>query len=398
MKYYRVVAKLLSPIRIRDGRHPDASVIPYLPGGSLRGALAEKYLRLGGYPSDSGFRALFVDDPTYFPNLFPTSDADVLPQILPITAATCKRLPGFVRQGGHGVTDLLSVLAAGRISGEPVDEIFLTCTYEPNKNNENSPCGCILEPFTGFFNPNADAPEKIEPVLIFQNHAGMDRATETANPNSLFTRQAMADFKIDPVSGKYLQQYLTGGMFIHDDQLFFLKKLIEDPVFAGSGKTTGMGEIELSIHEQRLTSFVFDLESWSDDFLDKLKRITGRKINQEHGIYFSIKLESDAILVDRFLRPTTEIVDLYISSVRPILKVARQKNIRSWQSNWNLAKPDDMAVAMGSVFLYYYSGEDVDSLISFLKLLEVTGIGLRREEGFGRISVCDPLHIKEDII
>jgi hypothetical protein len=52
---------------------------------------------------------------------------------------------------------------------------------------------------------------------------------------------------------------------------------------------------------------------------------------------------------------------------------------------------------MGSVFLFRYQGEDLEGLKAKLNLLLIEGIGLRAEEGLGRIAICDPLHTAEVI-
>jgi hypothetical protein len=63
-----------------------------------------------------------------------------------------------------------------------------------------------------------------------------------------------------------------------------------------------------------------------------------------------------------------------------------------------MAKPDDMGVMMGSVYLYRYSGGDMEGLRSYLARLATIGIGQRRSEGFGRVLICDPLHMQRKAI
>jgi len=72
--------------------------------------------------------------------------------------------------------------------------------------------------------------------------------------------------------------------------------------------------------------------------------------------------------------------------------------IRGWQASWGLPKPDDVAIKMGSVFLYRYTGDAFDELKDFLNELSYIGVGLRREEGFGRVTFCDSLHIVKEVI
>ncbi|HHC25086.1 MAG TPA: hypothetical protein ENK58_06700 [Desulfobacterales bacterium] len=104
-------------------------------------------------------------------------------------------------------------------------------------------------------------------------------------------------------------------------------------------------------------------------------------------------MESHAILADKFLRPHSDIEEFSSSDFKLILKMTKAQTVRGWQSAWNLPKPDDLSVAMGSVFLFQYNEDEPEKLENLLNELAVNGIGLRREEGFGRISVCDDLHI-----
>ncbi len=80
------------------------------------------------------------------------------------------------------------------------------------------------------------------------------------------------------------------------------------------------------------------------------------------------------------------------------MKVTQPRTVRGWNAAWGCAKPDDLAVAMGSVYLYKYTGEDAAKLKNFLQELQLRGVGLRREEGFGKIAICEPLHLNKEVI
>jgi hypothetical protein len=138
----------------------------------------------------------------------------------------------------------------------------------------------------------------------------------------------------------------------------------------------------------------FDLAIWDHAFREKYQSLTGKELPR--GAYFSLKLESHAVLVDSFLQPSSEL-SLKFPDIEPVVKVGKAQTIRGWQSSWNLPKPDDIGISMGSVFLFRYDGEDLKALESHIQKLVVKGIGLRRDEGLGRISVCDPLHFMEVI-
>lgn len=114
MKYYKIAAKLLSPIMIQENRQSNnPKSLSYIPGSTLRGALAMHYLRSIGSSNDEVFNALFVSGSIKYPNLYPSNEQElIVSKILPLTAVSCKNVDGFQRDAdedkiGHGVNDSL---------------------------------------------------------------------------------------------------------------------------------------------------------------------------------------------------------------------------------------------------------------------------------------------------
>ncbi len=64
-----------------------------------------------------------------------------------------------------------------------------------------------------------------------------------------------------------------------------------------------------------------------------------------------------------------------------------------WNAAWGLPKEKELVIEKGSVFFFKYEGSDVKGLLSRLKDVEMKGIGLKTEEGFGRVYICDSFHI-----
>jgi len=384
MKYYRFTAKLLAPFMVQRNRQSNAPQgLPYLPGSALRGALAAKYLREGGSPDAGDFKSLFIDNLICFPDLFPADDPQVISRVLPSTGFSCKRFPGFRFQGGHGVSDTLIFTTAARIRKKPVGAESWICPV----------CGNDKKTFSGFWNGDGAASRKYEPTITFERHTGIDRVTGTVAQSIFFTTQAISNYRKDPSSGKYEVQHLTGGIFAEENQIKALEPLISGPLFVGADRSRGMGELALSIAQYSSPSF--DIPGWNRAFGKKFRDAAGA--NLPTGLYFTVNLESHAILTDRFLRPSASI-DLSFPDIHEVLKVAKSQTVRGWQATYGLPKPDDVVLSMGSVFLFRYDGTDEAALKSYLNQLAVAGLGLRREEGFGRISICDPFHTMEEIL
>lgn len=381
MNYYRLKAQLKSPLLVQENRQSNTPVgLDYLPGSSLRGAVAGHFLRCGGSPDDEMFRNLFLTAPICFPDLFPINDPDQISRPIPVTACSCKRYPGFLNQDGHGVGDTLAALLAGEMEQQPITSPFFC-------NN----CQQDMTPFDGFWNDDQQSPEKAEPVKIYHRHTGTDRQTGTAASAIFYVTQGISE-TLPYTDGNVVAQHLAGGVYLDEEQLDSLNDLFSETIFAGADRTRGMGELELTL--EKWDDPDFDIESWDIGFRKKLSQLTSRSIPT--GRYFTVGLDAHLIMVDRFLRPSAEMI-LDFPDIVPVLKLLQSHTVRGWQSSWGLPKPEDKSVKMGSVYLFQYQGNDVAGLKAYLKNLMVERIGLRRCEGFGQVRICDPLHIQEAI-
>ena len=389
MKYYKISAKLLSPIMVQENRQSNTpKSLSHIPGSTLRGALAMHYLRSIGNPDDEVFKDLFTSGAINFPNLCPSGEQEtIVSKILPLTAVSCKNNDGFKHdvdedKMGHGVNDSLVDKLAKRL-----DQNLRVHTCKKCYQN--------LRSFTGFWSNSIHNPGKIEIVLLFTRHTGIDRITGTVAPNIFFTNQVIADLQKVPIKEnrdkEYYTQRFNGCTYLTEDQLSLLQNLSRCTIFIGKNKSRGLGEVEITIHETEDTSF--DLPRWDVSFREKFKKITNSDLSE--GAYFSLGLESHAILTDNFLRPINDVI-LDFAGINPVLKLIKTQKIKGWNSAWKMAKADDIAISMGSVFLFKYEGNDMSGLIEYLVNLKRNGIGLRTEEGFGQISVCNPFHTEEE--
>jgi len=384
MQYYRITADLQSPLVVQQNRQSNSSVnLPYLPGSSLRGALAAQYIRMGGSPEDMQFQQIFIDDAVHFPNLLPTDRSKTISKAFPLTSVSCKREPGFIAEERHGVVDLLASKLKAQLQFEIAGDNICNC------------CGQEMKSIDGFWNGDEAAPARFRPSMIYQRHTGIDRATGTVAQSIFFIRQAIADFYKDPKTKKYERQRLSGGVYLSGQQLSILNPLLEMPVFAGAERTSGMGELRLTVDKAEEFAPAFDIETWDKEFRKKYAEVGN--VDLPDGEYFCIKFESDAIMVDEFLRPATHL-RLDFEDVELEMQITKTKAIRGWQSSWGLPKPDDIGVTMGSVFLYRYTGDDLQGLIRHLSVELISGIGLRREEGFGKISICNSAHTIKEVM
>lgn len=381
MTCYQFSARLLSPLMVQKNRQSNTSAgLPYLPGTTFRGALAGACLRYGINPDGAGFQDVFLENPVFFPDLLPAQGPGQSAFPLPATACSCKRFPGFkLLNEAHGAGDTLASMAAARQLGHPLKKANI--------------CHCQqdMKPFTGFWNGNPDEPNKTDSTLVYQRHTGIDRHTGTVAPSIFYVTQGIAECRKGK-DGKYYDQYLTGATYLSESQYEFILKQLEQSLFAGADRTRGMGELKITL--KQIEEETLNISVWSKKFRAKVEKLSGKPLQE--GLYFSVGFNSHIILVDQFLRPEAQVI-LDFPDIEPVLRVVNHHQVRGWQSSWQLPKPEDPALAMGGVCLFRYTGKDTDGLSAFLSRIMKDGIGLRRAEGFGRLRICDSLHIQEVI-
>jgi CRISPR-associated protein Csx10 len=119
--------------------------------------------------------------------------------------------------------------------------------------------------------------------------------------------------------------------------------------------------------------------------------------------FFTLTLLSDTILVDRLLRPvitlTTDILkdreqvgfpdEVPVCVVKAFCAIRR---VSGWQSVARIFKPDDIALVKGSTFLLQVPAQAEEPVWQWMNSVIITGIGLRKSEGFGRVCFDEPLH------
>ncbi|MBI5187365.1 MAG: hypothetical protein HZA01_16790 [Nitrospinae bacterium] len=116
---------------------------------------------------------------------------------------------------------------------------------------------------------------------------------------------------------------------------------------------------------------------------------------------FSITFASDALLKDNYGRFVSRlepemILPALAGKVSLVFSCCSLTKVSGWNQAWSLPKRDELALAKGSVFLFESSenlqAAEINQLIKELSLLETRGVGSRRNEGFGKVMICDPFH------
>ena len=405
MRKLRVTAKLLAPVAIRRDRQSERSGGVHSVSGTLvRGALASLYLQRGQV--DDTFKHLFLNEATCrFGPLDPG------PEHFPLTTASCKR-----ENIKHVLVDQLWYRVAQHYTDghlpENVEVAWRQCG--------NEECGADLKRHHGFWGQeNGRLPKKSSDKHYVAAHVGIDRHTNTAAESIFYTLEALL-----PSSE---EKDLQGWLMADDDAFCALKTLLTSEdycISVGHHRTRGYGDISLQLAEPIDTDdsavHIKNWETWSSELIKFLgsSPLSVPNLNPE-DFYFSLSFPTGAVLVDNFLRYTIDPAEM-ISWVAPMLSVddafpmkdrsphqlpsggtmqwitsvTKHERLRGWNAAHGLPRQDEWMVARGSVYVYCFQGtpEERETLIQQLITLSEEGVGLRRNEGFGRVSVSDDFH------
>jgi CRISPR-associated Csx10 family RAMP protein len=417
MKRYRIRALLLSPLVIRRERQSARSEGATSISGSLvRGAFAWAYLRR--YAMDEVFRKIFLDEQNC--RFGPLDPAE---RILPLTAYSCKREPGFRGDNRHGVQDLLVAYARQRLSVGR-SPLLLTCPR----------CHQELKLFTGFCEKknNKNKNEFIQADNRWRKdvkiHIGTDRTTHTAAGGIFYTLST-----VEPVIARrngqappaYEEPALVGWLEATDDAAKRLNELLAQEKYElrfGHARARGYGLVRLQLEEfqeERKPAAPSQLENWSRRLL---ALIAHEHLDPEHHFLFSISLPTGAILLDKALRYTLDLAEMvpWLPLLPPpelpqrgsnfldwpgcafanghlwcVTAVTQHERLRGWNAAHGLPKADEWLVSRGAVYLYLFEGDAASrqQLYKYLQQLQIEGVGARRNEGFGYVVLDDDFHL-----
>jgi CRISPR-associated protein Csx10 len=403
----RYIARIpdCGPLSFRSGRDTKTSeTLGYVPGSTLLGGLAAAHAKLGRDKEE--FPAFFTHQASSFGNLYPVPSVpknapkkledlkeDTSPVYpIPATARTCKRFEGFTfdeideDDPHHGVYDSLIPWAIFALSGGTSIGALDAEKYCPE-------CDEPTDRFTGFYRRSPQAIGKAEAKRSLRTRTGIDRNTGTVKHSILYSRQVLR-----------AGSEFWGTVNVPDDRAQAFYDFIQEASKAkllriGNNRTRGFGRITLSLERAEQGDTVGTLRQRINDFTAELRcQAQEADVDASHAAYVPLTLTADAILYDRLLRCQTTITPAYLDEVwgladaEPIYQNSGTRRVMGWNSLWRVPKPDDIAIAMGSVFLFAFQESLDEDHLQALLMMQDQGIGARRREGFGRLMVADPFH------
>jgi CRISPR-associated protein Csx10 len=379
---------LESPLCLADGTPADnlTRTLDYIPGSTVRGTLAQHYLASGAKP-DAAFERLFVGGEVTYGNLYPNGGTPI-----PLSAHSCKYRGGFPADGRHGVADLLLPRLldqqTGKASAPPQAEVC-------------EDCGAPLSPYSGYLDHRGRT-VPIDRLRRVLTRSATDDRLQTAQAGLLYSIEILDPDDALPFAGDIL---CADPELAEQVRHRLLDPLLEDPdarLHIGTARSRGLGEVSLAPYPTPAPTPLAPLQN-------RLARLNQRLTDHAadpRRFYFTVTLRADAIVEDSdfVLRPIPT-PDLLAHEAAIPLDTAQaitfhtaftgSRRVNGWNAALRAPKTPVDAIRAGSAFLYSAPADQADTLTAALARLEALGMGLRRTEGFGRLTICDPFHLDQ---
>lgn len=326
--------------------------LPFIPGNTIRGMLARRYLDLGGTPYDKTFHRLFTSGAVRF-GFAHVAGA----QPIPLSARSCKYDGGFANDGGHGMTDLLLAGSEERSCGR---------------------CGHTIDYCQGFWDPTAWRQVSVHTRII--TRTAIDPTRGTARIGQLFSQRVLEE-----------GQTFHTIMEVPNDVVPLAERLVRAPYTArlGTGTSRGQGWAEVSHTDD--TTIARGLAA------ERFQQFKHR----ENTPILVVTLLSDGLFRDDYLRDATapslaDLVPLGINpgewNPHPARAFMDTRMIFGFDGEpLRLPRQPRLAVAAGSVFLF--EAKDRFSNQTIPVDHGIGWIGDTNSEGYGWAALWHPFHL-----
>ena len=322
-------------------------------------------------------------------------------KVLPATAVSCKDFSGFRKADDnerHGIFDTL----LERIVSEKAKWM-----YQPNCPK----CHGRVEAQGGFYTKSDNIFTKKELNTRLLTRVAINRQRKVAEDELLYHLTAIDPIIVRNKKGTSQDEVesekviLHGSARIPSDLVNKVDRTLQQKVKRlGGGGSRGLGKVCIAVDKQQVSD---TLSKRIDNFNEALQEVwetyadlSNAEIDEFEGTYFSVNLQSDAILTAEdgwqwsmvLTAPMLREMAGCKTDVTLIRSFTSYDYVGGWNAAWGLPKETDLVTKIGSVFVFHTS--DIDAWLSELQTLENIGIGNRREEGFGQVLICDPFHLQ----
>lgn len=318
--------------RTEPGDENSAAAMLYVPGSSLRGALIQRYMMLNNMtslPLGTDYDLFFED--FAFLNAYPQHSNGKRAMPTPLSWRVDKE---YRRAPNAEIYDLASS------NGAPSKIIPAT----------------LVEPF---FVIEDDHPQLVEPERVIEIHnSGWERRVKKAQDSQVFRYESLAPNQTfcAVIVGKEIEK-LQADLQLTD----------EVPLWFGRSRSANYGQVHLR-------NFRIEQDWHEGGKIPSKSDFSGQVV---------ILLTSDAILFNQYGQPDVSLDTALGLPAGTSHSWHRSRIVGGFNRTWGLPLPQSLAVQAGSVYVMDASSIDFDRLKQAIQ----DGIGLRREEGFGRLAL-----------
>jgi CRISPR-associated protein Csx10 len=404
MKTQLLTLKAVSPLALHRRRASEqfAASLDYLPGSAIRGALADLYLQ--GNPDrakDELFQRLFISpsENVTFSDFLPTADKSRT-RLVPLSALTCKRFSEHESKPGVVTDSLMRLELADELDesglldlGGQTDPLawgnWKHCQECRKQNREEkrdrAEAGyyTALSPF-----------ERVPVPKRMITGTAIERATGTAAHAMLFSHEVIEESSLQK-NGK--ETLFRGLITLPDDLYDEVDRMVKSGqrLAVGYGRSRGLGQLESGYWQEWVTAERFSLRERWEMLNEAAKALWERFSRQLTGQYFTLTLQSHLALRNKVCEPILGDITAEDLGLPPEIERRRSMMtavvVPGWNAAQNLPKPDSWALGRGSVLLFRLPAA-IEPVLKRLEEIERNGLGERRAEGFGRVTVCDEFH------
>ena len=188
----------------------------------------------------------------------------------------------------------------------------------------------------------------------------------------------------------------------------------------GKYKTKGFGKVEIKFEkfseekDKNINERIEEMNSQIKEDFKRFDKENNKKVKEERENVYNkdnsdkeklLKEEKQKLITFDFLSdmilPFNEvsnvgkqILELFDENFGEKLTLNNRRTfvnvekLRGYSIVNNSRKMDEIVITQGSVISYCVDNEDLEGILGYLEKIEKNGIGLRRNEGFGRVRIC----------
>ena len=363
----------------------------YIPGSVIRGTVADLLISLGGEPTTGDdFDKIFLSgEAAIFRNAYLSTS------ILPATAVSSKTDSGFKPATAvSSKTDSGFKLKKNGVFDTLIDRFCAEAhdyPYDPNCPED----GGRVEPYSSYYQKDDQTYKSCSSVKRLLTRAGINRRRATTEEEILYSIEVLNEKVIYHSSILLEDENLANSL-----GAFLAKRTL----YLGGATSRGLGKVSLVTAE--VISPELAIGQAIKQFNDKLRErwqlwsIFGepQEALSKDKTYFTINLQSDAILKEDWLHTTViseamlqEFAEFKDDSLKLHTAYSAYDYLSGWNTAWGLMKDMELITNKGGVYLF--STNQSSEWLPKLEKLCLNGVGDRRAEGFGQIKICDDFHL-----